>query len=311
MEIFKTLDELSPEKFDHPFVTIGVFDGLHVGHKEILRILVEWACRYDGQPTVVTFDRHPQALLSDDPPPMITSLDYRLRYFEKAGVANTVVLPFDEELANLSAEAFVQRILAGRIGLEAMLLGFDTRFGKGGEGDFKQVAIYSEVIGFQIRRAPVIEIDGERVSSSLVRKAISSGDLEKAKKLLGRNVTLEGRVIEGFGRGRKLGYPTANLELTHDVRPPAGVYGGKAKILEEDREFAALVSIGRHPTFGGNLPEDLVEVLLLDFDGDLVGRTLLTEVESFIREQRSFENGEGLKEQIARDVEKFVSGEKK
>jgi riboflavin kinase/FMN adenylyltransferase len=304
MRIFRKLEELSPALFNAPAVTIGVFDGMHVGHRAILAALNRWAKDLRGESVVITFDRHPQSLLSDNPPPVITSLDFRLNFFEKDGIGAAVVLPFTREIAELPADAFVQKILGDHLGVRAVLLGFDTRYGKDQKGDFNHLALMAEIMGFSVRRLEVIKIGGERVSSTLVRRLITNGEIEKAEQFLGRRIVLEGEVVTGFDRGKSLGFPTANLKLHHDVRPPAGVYGGRAFVGGFDgKPYDALVSIGRHPTFGAHLPEDLVEVLLLGFDGDLVGQKLCAEIHFHLREQRAFPDKDALVKQISLDVE--------
>ncbi len=306
MKRYFSLEKITPDLFENPVVTLGVFDGLHVGHRAVITALTNWAKDVHGDSVVITFDRHPQVLLSDSPPPSLTSLEFKLRTFEKWGVDAAVILPFDRYMAALPADGFAQTIIGRHVGAEAVLLGFDTRYGARGEGDFNHLVLMAEIIGFKARRLDAVTLDGERVSSTLVRKSVSSGDMERASRLLGRHFCIEGNVVSGFGRGRTLGFPTANLDLLHDVKPPAGVYGGRALVdYSEENAFDALISIGRHPTFGSPLDQDLVEVLLLDFNGDLADKVLCTEIHFRMRDQEAFENKDELKARIAADVEEF------
>jgi riboflavin kinase / FMN adenylyltransferase len=264
-------------------VALGTFDGVHRGH---LRV-IDAARRAGLRTTVVTFHPHPRAVLGGEVE-LLATLERRLELLEEAGVEDVLVLSFDERLAALSADEFAERILRG-IGAETVAAGETFRFGRGREGDLELL----DRLGFDVRRVPLVE----NVSSSLIRELVHAGDLQRAATLLGRPPEVEGIVVRGDGRGRELGFPTANLDVPDDLLvPPDGVYAGWA-----GRRRAA-VSIGTNPHFDGL--ERRVEAHLLDFDGDLYGDRLVVEVWSPIREQRRFDSLGELVAAIGDDVDR-------
>jgi riboflavin kinase/FMN adenylyltransferase len=266
---------------------VGTFDGVHRGH---LRV-IDAARRAGLRTTVVTFDPHPRSVLGRGVE-LLATLERRLELLADAGVEDVLVLRFDEELAALSAEDFAERMLRG-IGAEAIAAGETFRFGRGREGDLDLLAR----LGFDVRRVPVVE----NISSSRVRELLHAGETEQAAALLGRPPEVEGIVVRGDGRGRELGFPTANLDVPNDLLvPPDGVYAGWV------RDCRAAVSIGTNPHFDG--VERRVEAHLLDFDADLYGQRLVVEIWSPIREQRRFDSLEELVTAIGEDVERTRSG---
>jgi riboflavin kinase / FMN adenylyltransferase len=264
-------------------VAVGTFDGVHRGHLRVID-----AARSAGlRTTVVTFDPHPRAVLGGQVE-LLATLERRLELFEEAGVEDVLVLPFDEELAALSAEEFALQMLRG-IGGETIAAGETFRFGRGREGDLDLLAS----LGLEVRRVPLVG----NVSSSRIRELLHAGETERAATLLGRPPEVEGIVVRGDGRGRELGFPTANLDVPEGLLvPPDGVYAGSAL----DR--LAAVSIGTNPHFDG--VERRVEAHLLDFDADLYGRRLVVEIWTPIREQRRFDSLEELVAAIGDDVER-------
>jgi riboflavin kinase / FMN adenylyltransferase len=264
-------------------VAIGTFDGVHRGH---LRV-IDAARRAGLRTTVVTFDPHPRAVLGGEVE-LLATLERRLELLEAAGVEDVLVLRFDEQLAALSADDFAGRILRG-IGAETVAAGETFRFGRGREGDLELL----ERLGFEVRRVPLVE----NVSSSRIRQLLHAGEIGRAAVLLGRPPEVEGVVVRGDGRGRELGFPTANLDVPEGLLvPPDGVYAGWAL----DRRAA--VSIGTNPHFDG--VERRVEAHLLDFDGDLYGERLVVELWAPLREQLRFESLEQLVAAIGDDVER-------
>ena len=264
-------------------VAVGTFDGVHKGH---LRV-VETARNAGLRTGIVTFDPHPRAVLGGHVE-LLATLQRRLELFEAAGVEDVLVLRFDEQLASLSATAFAERMLRG-IGAETVAVGETFRFGHGREGDLALL----ERLGFDVRRVPLVE----NVSSSRIRQLVHAGETEHAAALLGRPPEVEGIVVRGDGRGRELGFPTANLDVPEGLLvPPDGVYAGWT------RDKRAAVSIGTNPHFDG--VERRVEAHLLDFDGDLYGDRLVVELWSPIREQRRFGSLDELVAAIDADVER-------
>jgi riboflavin kinase / FMN adenylyltransferase len=262
-------------------VAVGTFDGVHRGHLRVID-----AARRAGLRTgVVTFDPHPRAVLGGQVE-LLATLERRFELFEDAGVEDVLVLRFNEQLAALPAEEFADQMLRG-IGAETVAAGETFRFGRGREGDLDLL----ERLGFDVRRVPLVE----NISSSRIRELVHAGEPERAAALLGRPPEVEGIVVRGDGRGRELGFPTANLDVPEDLLiPPDGVYAGAAL----DRRAA--VSIGTNPHFDG--VERRFEAHLLDFDGDLYGQRLVVEVWSPLREQRRFDSLEELVAAIGDDV---------
>jgi len=270
-------------------VAVGTFDGVHRGHVQVIE-----AARSAGLRTgVVTFDPHPRIVLGGQVE-LLATLQRRLELFEEAGVEDVLVLRFDERLAALLPEGFAERMLRG-IGAETVAAGETFRFGRGREGDLALL----ERLGFDVRRVPLVE----NVSSSRIRQLVHAGATEQAAALLGRPPEVEGVVVRGDGRGRELGFPTANLEVPEGLLvPPDGVYAGWT------RDRRAAVSIGTNPHFDG--VERRVEAHLLDFDGDLYGERLLVELWRPIREQRRFDSLEELVAAIDDDVERTREAER-
>jgi len=270
-------------------VAIGTFDGVHRGHVRVLD-----AARVAGlRTTVVTFDPHPRSVLRGQVE-LLATLERRLELLEAAQVDDVLVLRFDDALAALSAEEFADRMLRG-IRAEVVAAGATFRFGRGRGGDLELL----ERLGFDVRRVPLVE----NVSSSRIRELVHSAETERAAKLLGRPPEVEGTVVRGDGRGRELGFPTANLDVPEGLLlPPDGVYAGWT------RDTRAAISIGTNPHFDG--VERRVEAYLLDFDDDLYGERLVVEIWSPIREQRRFDSLEELMSAIDDDVARTRDSER-
>ncbi len=304
---------LAPDAFRSPTVTTGVFDGVHAGHRKVLAELTGWASQDPaGDAVVLTFDVHPRAVLRDEPPKLITSLDHRLRLFAQEGVDAAVVLHFTREASSIEPEAFVERILVGRIGARRVLLGEDHRFGRARRGDLELLKTLGRQHGFEARAVDLEVGPGVVISSTEIRAAIEEGRLDDASAMLGRPVSVIGDVVTGDGRGAQLGFATANLDLHHEARPPRGVYAATVTILpplEELRAGAAwpepshlaVVNVGRRPTFHPEAQEDLVEPHLLGFEGDLVGRALEVTFIERLRAEKRFDGPDALVAQIERD----------
>lgn len=285
-------------------VSIGVFDGVHLGHQAILAANLERARELGARPTVVTFGQHPKRVLLGRAPRTLTSLEHRLDLFRQAGIEHTLVLEFDAALRSISAEEFTRRILLAGLGARAFVLGFDSKFGRDRGGTPESLAR----AGHDVRKVPKVELDGRPVSSTAIREAVELGDLEGAARMLGRPVSVLGTVVEGERIGRGLGFPTANLDLHHELHPPVGVYVGRARVLSGEEgvpatRHGAVANIGVRPTLGGTeqSPPQL-EVHLLDFEADIYGREVEFSFLSRLREEQRFEGLGALQEQLALDV---------
>lgn len=292
---------LSPSAFRRPVVSIGVFDGVHRGHRHVLEALRAIADQEGGEAVVVTFDTHPQAILARAAPTPILSLRHRLLLLDRLGVDATVVLPFDARVADMPFERFVEDVLVGGLGVRALLFGYNTNFGKGGLGTFSTVAPLAKRFHFAIHEAPPIRILGEPISATRIRRAIEEGDLARANELLGRPHALVGTVVRGDGRGRTLGFPTANVDLEGELLPPSGVYQVVAEIRR--RRYAAVANIGTRPTFPAASPaRPLLEVHVPGLDFEFYGESIEVELVRKIRDEIRFPSREALIDRIRKDV---------
>lgn len=304
MQVLEGLTALPADFRDGGTVaTVGVFDGVHLGHFHVLREVVARAQARDLTSVMVTFADHPKSVLLGRAPAKVTSLEHRLLLFRRAGIQASLVLRFTPELRELSAEAFTRQVLLDGLGLRELVFGFDSKFGRDRGGNPESLRPLSEGLGFSIAEVPPLRLEGRAVSSSFIREAVQLGDLEKAASMLGRPVSVLGTVVKGDRRGRELGFPTANLDLHHELQPPPGVYAGLVRLVGEEIPglLPAVVNLGSRPTFEG--AGESVEVHLLDWQGDLYGREL--EV-FFLRRQRaemSFPDANALRQQIEKDVE--------
>ncbi len=312
MKVFRGRADVRPERFRAPVAaTIGVFDGVHRGHQRVLNELVAWAHEDAGDAVVVTFDRHPREVLTGQKPVALASLEHRLVLLARAGVDAALILPFDEKTAGTAAEDFVQQVLVGALGAKKVLLGANHRFGHERRGDLDLLLRLGPSLGFQAREVPLEPADeeGHVVSSTAIRAAIKDGRLGDAERMLGRPVTVLGQVVKGDARGRLLGFPTANLDLHHEARPPRGVYAALASLEDakdssERARHLAVVNVGRRPTFHPEADEDLVEAHLLDWKGgELYGRTLEVSFLAKLRDEQRFSGADALVAQIRADID--------
>jgi riboflavin kinase/FMN adenylyltransferase len=286
--------------FPRAALTIGNFDGVHLGHRRIVEETVAAARTAGGPALAFTFDPHPEIILRGGPGPgRLLSFERRLELLHAAGI-ETVICPDDPRaVLDLSAEDFVQRIIVAALGAAVIVEGPSFHFGRGGKGNDELLRRLGPAGGFSLVVVPPLQIASQEVSSTLIRQAVRDGRLADANLLLGRPFEITGRVVPGLGRGRKLGFPTANLEGDFLV-PADGVYATRAII--DDRSFAAPVSIGHASTFG-DLEHPLVEAHLLDFDGDLYGRTMRVEFIKRLRDQKKFSGPDALIRQIRSDCD--------
>jgi riboflavin kinase / FMN adenylyltransferase len=279
-------------------LTVGICDGVHLGHRELARQVTGTAAKHGLKSGVVTFRQHPEAILAGKNVPFLTDLSQRQRLLKEAGIDIVVPLDFTRKVAALNARDFLA-LLVKHLRMKQLVIGYDFTLGKGGEGNIDRLRKLGEEMGFGVSNIPPFEIDGEVVSSTLIRNTLAAGDMPKVRRLLGRDFSLHGSVVTGASRGSWLGYPTANLEIPPDqAMPPDGVYATRAYF--NDQSHAAMTYIGTRPTF----KEDnrVVEVYLLDFKGDLYEQQLKIDVVAVLRGEQKFDNIEDLKEQIARDV---------
>lgn len=297
-------DPALPGAFGRPAVTVGVFDGVHLGHAALLQRLVASARAGGVPPVVVTFWPHPRAVLGGGAPPLICTLAHRVALLRRQGAAGVVILPFDAEVASWSPEDFARRVLHERLGASRVVVGADHRFGRGRQGDVALLGHLGERLGFVAEPVPLLETGGLKASSTAVRDALGRGDLALAARLLGRPASVLGRVVRGDQRGRALGFPTANLDLGAALRPPRGVYAVRARLVVDHEDgpwLPAVANVGRRPTVAAD-GQDLVEVHLLEGGRDLYGLDLEVELVLRLRDERRFDGLDALRDQIGRDV---------
>jgi riboflavin kinase/FMN adenylyltransferase len=285
-------------------VTIGNFDGVHQGHRAVIRQAAERARELDLPLFVVIFEPLPREYFAEargvEPVARLTRLRERFVAFERLGVVDLLILlPFNRRLADLPAEAFVTRLLVGAMGARHVVIGDDFRFGAKRQGDFALLESLAAEHGFGVERARTVALDGERVSSTRVRAALEARDVVEAARLLGHPFFLCGRVMHGDKRGRQLGFPTANIALRRRLSPLRGVFLVRVSGIGETPRFG-VANIGTRPTVDG--VEARLEVFLLDFNGDLYGRLVEVDFLAGIRDERRFESLDALVEQIDRDV---------
>jgi riboflavin kinase/FMN adenylyltransferase len=291
-----------PLGLDCAVVTIGNFDGVHRGHRELVERVVGRARSTTGAAVVRTFDPHPGRVLAPARAPLSLSTPVQKRELLAAlGVDVAAELPFTAAVAALSADDFVRQVLLGEIQARHVIVGETFRFGRGRAGDVPALTRLGVAGGFSVEPvAPVLEA-GKPVSSSRVREALATGDTAAAARLLGRAFFIDATVVRGDGRGRTIGVPTANLESGNEILPARGVYAGRCRLADGSWR-AAVVNRGRRPTFGGET--ETVEAHLLDFDGDLYGSKLRLAFSARLREEQRFSGPEALVAQIRDDVER-------
>ena len=287
-------------------VTLGTYDGVHRGHQAVLEQTVNWAKEAQASAGVVTFREHPRKTLENRAPDLVTTLEHRLVLFERAKIELTWVLEFTPELAKLTAREFAARYFVERLGISGLLMGFDSRFGSDRMSqDSPELEPLARELGFAVRSAPaVLSPDGEIISSTKIREAISDGRLRDAETMLGRPVSVYGTVIQGDARGRRLGYHTANIDLGREVRPPFGVYATIAII--DGARLGSVTNVGYRPTITKDLPPGakpdlLIETHLFDFSADLYGKKLEVLFIEKLRDERRFPDVQALVDQIKKD----------
>jgi riboflavin kinase/FMN adenylyltransferase len=280
-------------------LSIGVFDGFHLGHQRLITELLHQAQKRNMLSGVVTFRHNPEKLLSHrNKLPFLMDIEERLILLKQAGVAMTIPLSFTAELAQLSARQFVT-LLQKYLKMRGLVIGEDFALGKGREGNTATLQKLGQEMKFEVTIVPPLKISGVVVSSTTIRKALAAGDMLKVRNLMGRPFKLSGKVVTGYGRGTSLGFPTANINVnTEHALPPDGVYAGWAHI--NGNVYQTMTNIGKDPTFG--LQKRTVEAYLIDYHGDLYGSNLQLDIVARLRNEKKFANVEELKKQVTEDI---------
>ena len=282
-------------------LAIGVFDGVHLGHQQIIRQTITDARQHDAVAVVITFDKHPNAIVAPDKvPPQVFSRPQKLRAIEALGADVLLEIPFDKSFSEQTGEVFIRELARDFGKIFSICVGADFVFGRKRSGNVALLKTLGAEIGFQVHGHAAVALDGETVSSTRIREAVRSGNLDAAGQMLGRPYAIGGTVVAGDRIGHALGFPTANLDVTNLVLPPNGVYAASA--LVDRKLFRAALNLGVRPTVASAQPVLRVEAHLLDFSGDLYGRELEVEIGPKLRDERKFSSPTELREQIARDV---------
>lgn len=298
MRIIRGIESIPPD-LGPTVAALGTFDGVHLGHQAILGTAVERARSLGLTALACTFTPHPADVLRPGRAPLpITTLEERLVLMDGLGLGAVLVIRFTPALAAMEPEAFVADVVLGALAAREVVVGFNHRFGRAARGDAPLLQRLAAHLGFAAHIVPPLVIDGAAISSSEIRATLGRGDVERAAQLLGRPYTLAGTVVRGAGRGRALGFPTANLACSRPPLVPLGVYAARAEI--GGATYRAAVNVGRAPTFGENAVT--IEAHLVGFAGELYGHALRLEFLARLREERKFPSAEALREQIARDT---------
>jgi riboflavin kinase/FMN adenylyltransferase len=281
-------------------LTLGVFDGLHLGHQLIIGRVVERARSTGAVPTVITFDPHPRAVLhTESAPPLLQTFDQKIEAFGVLGVEQAIVIRFTREFAARSAEDFLRDVVHERLQAKEAYLGRGFAFGRGREGDIELLRRVSRELGFFADEVPEVRLRGQRISSSRIRELLAEGRVNLARRMLGRPYGVEGRVLRGAERGRTLGFPTANLRPVNRVIPRGGVY--VTATLIDGAWRRSVTNVGVRPTFE-SAGEPSVETFVMDWDGDLYGDVVRVRFLHRLRGERRFNSADELKQQIDTDI---------
>ncbi len=301
MKVYRGLDEIKAS-FKQAALTIGNFDGVHLGHQALFRKVVAISQKTGGDTVAITFDPHPlKVLRPDNPPKLICTLEHKIELIAEAGIDHLGILAFTKELAATSAREFVHEILYRRIGMKDLVVGYDYACGKGREGNIPFLKKMGKELGFNVHVVPPITIDGIVVSSTKVRELVTQGQMRKVRLLLGRYYQIRGIVQVGRKRGGKVvGFPTANLNIDEDdLCPKPGVY--VVQVLHDSQCYGGVLNIGYNPTFGDD--KLTAETHIFDFDKDIYGQPIKVNLIQRIRDEKKFSGPEELARQISKDVE--------
>jgi len=303
--IFKLniLPDISNHRLQKPVATIGIFDGVHIAHKAIINRLLEVSKLINGESLIVTLWPHPRILLQGgEPLKLITTLGEKIELLNSTGVENLLVLDFNKEMSETGFEDFVKNILVEKLSVQHLVVGFNHHFGRNREGNFEKLQTLSARYGFGLEQMGPVYFDNEKISSSLIRKLISNGEVKKAHNCMGHLFSIEGQVVDGDKIGRKIGFPTANLHINDNNKlfPGNGVYAVIVEI-EKDIKRMGMMNIGYRPTLNKHNGDKTLEVHILNFEGNLYNKTLKISFIDKLREEKKFNSIDDLKIQLEKD----------
>jgi len=301
MRVYHSLDAI-PADFGPCALTIGNFDGVHLGHRKILQRLAAVASERGWRSAALTFDPHPTRVVAPERTPLLLSPpERRAELMAAEGIEQVLILPFTHQVATLAPEAFVRGLVAGRLGARAVLVGENFRFGRAQSGDVRALEELGRTAGFETEVVSAVECRGRRVSSSAIRELLLAGRVSQAARLLGRAYALDGEVVAGFGIGSRQTVPTLNLQTAAEIVPAPGVYATRTRDLDDGREWNSITNVGYRPTFGGGGGLTIETYLLDAFDGRDPARIRVAFLRR-MREERKFASAEELKSRILKDV---------
>ena len=298
MRIFDNLKSYSSEK--ESILTIGTFDGVHIGHNKILKRLIQDSKKNNLSSLVMTFFPHPRMILNKSHEiKMIDTIDEKINLLEKTGLDNLIIHPFDNNFSKIRAKEFVEEILVKKLKIKEIIIGYDHKFGKDREASVEDLKKFGKDYMFTVKEIPAQEIDSIAISSTKIRNAILNGEIEKCNKFLGRNFILTGKVVYGDGLGKKIDFPTANIEIkeTYKIIPKNGVYLVKTKI--NSNTYFGMMNIGIRPTVGGT--NKSLEIHFFNFKDNIYGKNVSIEIIKKIRDEKKFSSIDQLKIQLKKD----------
>jgi len=300
MQILRSIPDLANLR-GPLFLAIGVFDGVHLGHRAVISTSAEHAHASNGTPVVVTFDPHPEKVLRPQSAPhLLTATPHKIALIRNLGVGHLLIITFDKQFAATEPEDFVQQLVKHSKPLREICVGHQWSFGKNRRGNLALLKKLGAQFDFNVVGIPPVTVNGEVVSSTAIRRAVEAGDLKKAAEMLGREYTILGTVVRGDDLGKKIGFPTANLSAHNEQFPPNGVYVAEAKL--DGGRYRGVVNLGYRPTVSSST-ERILEIHLLDFDRDIYGKDLEVRFIRYLRPEKKFENVDALVRQIERDVQ--------
>lgn len=305
MKVYYSIDNMPA--FNRAVLTIGTFDGVHLGHQQILEQLKQEARRIAGETVIITFHPHPRKVVAGQQPGfhLLNTIEERIELLSRNGIDHLVIVPFTPAFSQQTPEAYIEHFLIEKFHPHTIIIGYDHRFGQGRTGNYKLLEAYCGRLGFRLMEIPAHVIDENTVSSTRIRQALLESHIEQANQLLGYDFFFEGTVVEGNQLGRELGYPTANLHIGNEEKlvPGNGIYVVEAEIATRPQTpvLRGMMSIGIRPTITDN--RRTIEVNLFDFHANIYGHTLRVYVKKYIRPEEKFDGLEALKEQLAKDKE--------
>lgn len=301
MRIIKDLQEIKRD--EKSIITLGTFDGLHLGHQQIVESVIQKSKQSGCRSFLLTFDPHPRKVIPGrNDVKLLSTLEEKILILEKIGLENLLVIKFTEDFSKQSPEQFVEKYLVNGIGLKEIVVGYDHHFGKGRGGDFELLQSLGQKFNFDVSIVPEFSVDGETVSSTKIRNALLAGEVSKAGKMLGRNYSFKGLIVRGDGRGKKLGFPTANISIDSEDKliPAKGIYAGEC-IVEGEKHYG-LLSLGSRPTFHKD-GEVIPEFYIFDFDRDIYDKVMQVNMVEKIRDEKKFNSVDELISQMKNDEE--------